>query len=98
MSIEVLESIRSINSNLNNNTIVKIITNKRSINVKLPITKEFSKKSGVIYNYSKGIKQICKELNIDTVEYFEVDKIDELGILPFDYSQKIMHLNIYNID
>ena len=96
MSIEVLKGIRSINSNLNNNTIVKIITNKRSINVKLPIAKEFSKKSGVIYNYSKGIKQICKELNIDTVEYFEVDRIDKLGILPFEYSQKIINMPIYN--
>ena len=100
MTVEVLTSVRSLvaNSSIIGFDIIEIKTNKRTINSKIRFTNKFSKKSGYIRQYIDNVISICDINNIDTSEYLTVDKVDKLGILPFDYSQKIMRLDIYNID
>ena len=100
MSKEVLTSVKSLvaNSSIIGFDIVEIITNKRVIQEKVYFKNVYSKKTGAIRHYTNNIKTICKDLNIDYKEYYTEDKPDGLGILPFEYSQKIFDLQVYNED
>lgn len=100
MGKEVLKSIKSLvaNSSIIGFDIVEITTNKRTINERIYFTNMYSKKSGAIRHYTNNVLSICKKLNIDYNKYFTRDKLDNLGILPFEYSQKICELDVYNND
>ena len=103
MTVEVLTVVRSLMTNTSIQdyvgiNIVEITTNKRTLYGSFRFTKKFSKKSGYIRQYIDNVIKFCKANNIDYIEYLTVDKVDKLGILPFDYSQEVMHLDIYNID
>ena len=100
MEKEVLLKVKSLlaGSSIMGFDIVEITTNKKTFNQKLYFNNVYSKKSGAIRHYINNIKTICKALDIDYKEYYTEEKIDGLGILPFDYSQRICDINIYNED
>jgi hypothetical protein len=100
MSKEVLKSVKSLiaSSSIIGFDIVEITTNKRTFQQKLYFNNTYSKKSGAIRHYVNNIKTICKALDIDYKQYYTEDKPDGLGILPFEYSQKIFDIPVYNED
>lgn len=100
MEKEVLTSVKSLiaSSSIIGFDIVQITTNKRTFNQKFYFNNVYSKKSGAIRHYINNIKSICKALDIDYKEYYTEDKIDGLGILPFEYSQVICDIQVYNED
>lgn len=97
---EVLTSVKSLiaNSSIIGFDIIEISTNKRTINTKIYFKNVYSKKSGMIRHYISNIKSICEEMDIEYKAYYIEDIVDGLGILPFDYSQKIFDIPIYNED
>jgi hypothetical protein len=100
MSKEVLTKVKSLiaNSSIIGFDIIQITTNKRTLQEKVYFNNVYSKKSGAIRHYKNSIKTICEQLNIDYNQYYIEDRPDGLGILPFDYSQKIFDIQIYNED
>ena len=100
MGKEVLMSVKSLiaNSSIIGFDIVEITTNKRVIQEKVYFTNVYSQKVGAIRHYTNNIKTICKALDIDYKQYYTEDKPDGLGILPFEYGQKVCNINIYNED
>jgi hypothetical protein len=100
MTKEVLTSVRSLiaNSSVIGFDIIEITTNKRTLQEKVYFKNVYSKKSGMVRYYKNNIKTICTKLNIDYNSYYTEEIIDGLGILPFDYSQKIFDIQIYNND
>lgn len=100
MEKEVLMGVRSliVNSSIIGFDIVQITTNKRTIQQKVYFNNVYSKKTGAIKHYKNNIKVICDKLNINYNNYYTEDKPDGLGILPFDYSQQICELQVYNED
>ena len=100
MSKEVLTSVKSLiaSNSIIGFDIVEITTNKRTFKQKLYFNNVYSKKSGAIRHYVNNIKTICKALDIDYKQYYTEDKPDGLGILPFEYSQKIFDIPVYNED
>lgn len=100
MTKEVLTSVKGLiaNSSVIGFDIVEITTNKRTLQEKVYFNNVYSKKSGAIRHYQNNIKTICTKFNIDYNSYYTEDTIDGLGILPFDYSQKIFDIQIYNED
>ena len=100
MTREVLTSVKSLiaNSSVIGFDIVQITTNKRTLQQKIYFNNVYSKKSGAIRHYTNNIKTICNKFNIDYNSYYTQDISDGLGILPFEYSQKIFDIQIYNED
>lgn len=100
MTREFLTQVRSLiaNASIIGFDIIELTTDKRVINKKVYFKNIFTKKSGAIRHYINNVISICNNLNIDYNEYFTKDKLDWLGILPFDYSQKIFDLQVYNED
>jgi hypothetical protein len=100
MGKEVLTGVKGLvaNSSIIGFDIVEITTNKRVLQHKVYFKNVYSKKSGAIRHYTNNIKNICIDLNIDYKPYYKEDKVDGLGILPFEYSQKIFDLQVYNED
>lgn len=100
MEKEVLTSVRSLvaSSSIIGFDIIEVTTNKRTFQQKLYFNNVYSKKSGAIRHYVNNIKTICKALDIDYKQYYTEDKPDGLGILPFEYSQKIFDIQVYNED
>lgn len=100
MGKEVLTRVRSLiaSSSIIGFDIVEITTNKRTFKQKLYFNNVYSKKSGAIRHYVNNIKTICKALDIDYKQYYTEDRPDGLGILPFEYSQKIFNIQVYNED
>lgn len=100
MSKEVLKSVKSLvaSSSIIGFDIIEITTNKRKFQQKFYFNNVYSKKSGAIRHYVNNIKTICKALGIDYKTYYTENRIDGLGILPFDYSQKVFDIQVYNVD
>ena len=100
MEKEVLTSVKSLiaSSSIIGFDIIQITTNKRVLQQKVYFNNVYSKKSGAIRHYINNIKTICKALEIDYKEYYTEDKPDGIGILPFEYSQKVCDIQIYNED
>lgn len=100
MEKEVLTKVRSLiaSSSIIGFDIVEITTNKKTFNQKVYFNNVYSKKSGAIRHYINNIKTICKALDIDYKVYYFDDIVDGLGILPFEYSQTICDIQIYNED
>lgn len=68
--MEYLKSIRSINNNIDTNiTNILLYTNIRTMPIDLNF-KTKQHKDCISFKYSTNIKDICKELNISTIQYF----------------------------